>query len=434
MSFADPFAITIFAVTALALLGLPIGHAMIAASILYLWMSGLDMGTAAEQILNGMYSNYIILAVPLFILAAELMNIGSMTDRLMVFCNAFVGRFRGGLAQVNVLQSIIFAGMSGSAIADAAGSGKIMQKLMTADGKYPASYAAALTAATAVIGPIIPPSIPMIVYALISDASIGYLFLGGVVPGLIMAGLQMLLVAIDARRKGFPVEPPTPVRELPGITLRALPALMMPVVLLGGIYTGVTTPTEAAAVAAAYALVISVILYRSVSFADFYESVRSSAHTTASIGMLIAGALVFNYVVTVENIPQHLSVLLANWQLSPTTFLILVNVILLFLGCLLEGTTIILVILPVFIPTAHALGIDLVHFGVMCVVNIMLGLVTPPYGLLLFIMVRIAEVPMRDLVRDVLPFIGTMIVSLIIITFFPETVLWLPHIFGYQGG
>jgi tripartite ATP-independent transporter DctM subunit len=433
MSFADPFAITIFAVTALALLGLPIGHAMIAASILYLWMSGLDMGTAAEQILNGMYSNYIILAVPLFILAAELMNIGSMTDRLMVFCNAFVGRFRGGLAQVNVLQSIIFAGMSGSAIADAAGSGKIMQRLMTADGKYPASYAAALTAATAVIGPIIPPSIPMIVYALVSDASIGYLFLGGVVPGLLMAGMQMVLVAIDARRKGFPVEPPTPIRELPGITLRALPALMMPVVLLGGIYTGVTTPTEAAAVAAAYALVISVVLYRSVSFADFYESVRSSAHTTASIGMLIAGALVFNYVVTVENIPQHLSVLLASWHLSPTTFLILVNVILLFLGCLLEGTTIILVILPVFIPTAHALGIDLVHFGVMCVVNIMLGLVTPPYGLLLFIMVRIAEVPMRDLVRDVLPFIGVMLLSLIIITFFPETVLWLPHLFGYQG-
>jgi tripartite ATP-independent transporter DctM subunit len=434
MSFEHPFAITIFAVTALALLGLPIGHAMIAASILYLWMSGLDMGTAAEQILNGMYSNYIILAVPLFILAAELMNIGSMTDRLMVFCNAFVGRFRGGLAQVNVLQSIIFAGMSGSAIADAAGSGKIMQKLMTADGKYPASYAAALTAATAVIGPIIPPSIPMIVYALISDASIGYLFLGGVIPGLLMAGLQMALVAIDARRKGFPVEPPTPARELPGITFRALPALLMPVVLLGGIYSGVTTPTEAAAVAAAYALVISVALYRSVSFADFYESVRASAHMTASIGMLIAGALVFNYVVTVENIPQELSVVMAAWHLTPTTFLILVNVILLFLGCLLEGTTIILVILPVFLPTAHALGIDVVHFGVVCVVNIMLGLVTPPYGLLLFIMTRIAEVPMRDLVRDVLPFIGTMIITLIIITFVPETVLWLPHLFGYQGG
>ncbi len=232
--------------------------------------------------------------MPLFILAAELMNIGSMTQRLMVFCNAFVGRFRGGLAQVNVLQSIIFAGMSGSAIADAAGSGRMMQNMMTADGKYPASYAAALTAATAVIGPIIPPSIPMIIYALVSDASIGYLFLAGVVPGLVMALFQMILVFVHARTRDFPVEPPTPLRQIPGITIRALPALLMPVVLLGGIYSGVTTPTEAAAVAAAYALVISVVLYRSVSFRDFYNSVLASARTTASIGMLIAGALVFN--------------------------------------------------------------------------------------------------------------------------------------------
>ena len=433
MNFASPFSLCVIAITALALLGLPVGHAMIAGSILYLLLAGLDMGTAAEQFLNGMYTNYIILAVPLFILAAELMNIGSMTDRLMTFCNAFVGRFRGGLAQVNVLQSIIFAGMSGSAIADAAGSGKIMQNMMTADGKYPASYAAALTAVTSVIGPIIPPSIPMIIYALVSDASIGYLFLGGVVPGLLMALFQIILVAYHARSRNFPVEPPTPVRELPLITWRALPALFMPVVLLGGIYSGVTTPTEAAAVAAAYVLLISVLLYRSVSFADFYASVLASARTTASIGMLIAGAMVFNYVVTVENIPHSLSVLLTGWDLSPTQFLILVNIILLLLGCVLEGTTIILVILPVFIPTAQALGIDLVHFGVMCVVNIMLGLVTPPYGLLLFIMVRIANVPLWDIVRDVLPFLYTMIASLVVITFFPEVVLWLPRLFGYSG-
>ncbi len=433
MNLASPFSISIVAITLLAFLGLPVGHAMIAGSILYLWLAGLDMGTAAEQFLNGMYVNYIMLAVPMFILAAELMNIGSMTDRLLTFCNAFVGRFRGGLAQVNVLQSIIFAGMSGSAIADAAGSGKIMQNMMTADNKYPASYAAALTAATAVIGPIIPPSIPMIIYALVSDASIGYLFLAGVVPGLLMAGFQMALVAFDARRRNFPVEPPTPLRELPRVTIRALPALLMPVVLLGGIYSGITTPTEAAAVAAAYALLISVLLYHSVSFADFYRSVLSSARTTASIGMLIAGALVFNYVVTIENIPHSLSMLLTSWDPSPIGFLILVNVILLLLGCILEGTTIILVILPVFIPTAQALGIDLVHFGVMCVVNIMLGLVTPPYGLLLFIMVRIANVPLRDIVRDVLPFLYTMIFSLLVITFFPDTVLWLPRLFGYQG-
>jgi len=433
MSIVSPFSLSVVTMTALAFLGLPIGHAMIAGSILYLALAGLDMGTAAEQFLNGMYSNYIILAVPLFILAAELMNIGSMTDRLVAFCNAVVGRFRGGLAYVNIVQSIIFAGMSGSAIADAAGTGKMMQQMMTKDDKYPASYAAALTAVTAVIGPIIPPSIPMVIYALVSDASIGYLFLGGVVPGLLMALAQMVIVFLDARRKKFPVEEPTPLRELPLVTWRAFPSLMMPVVLLGGIYSGVTTPTEAAAVAAAYALLISVVLYRSVSFADFYRSILASARTTASIGMLIAGALVFNYVVTVENIPQSLSLILRAWDLPPLGFLILVNVILLVLGCVLEGTTILLVVVPVLIPTAEALGVDLVHFGVVVVVNIMLGLITPPYGLLLFIMTRIAEVPLRALVRDTLPFLAAMVVALALITLFPGLVLWLPRAFGYQG-
>lgn len=433
MSLASPFSLSLVAITGLAFLGLPIGHAMIAGSILYLMLSGLDMGTAAEQLLNGMYFNYIILAVPLFILAAELMNIGSMTDRLMAFCNAVVGRFRGGLAHVNILQSIIFAGMSGSAIADAAGTGKMMQQLMTRDQRYPPSYAAALTAATAVIGPIIPPSIPMIIYALVSDASIGYLFLAGVVPGLLMALSQMIIVVFDAHRRGFPVEPPTPLHALPGITWRALPTLMMPVVLLGGIYSGVTTPTEAAAIAAAYALLVSTVLYRSVSLGDFYRSVLSSARTSASIGMLIAGAMVFNYVVTVENIPQALSAFLTARDLSPTGFLIIVNIALLLLGCLLEGTTILLVVVPVLIPTAQALGIDMVHFGVMVVVNIMLGLITPPYGLLLFVMTRIAGVPLRRLVRDVFPFLWAMVGALGLITFFPDLVLWLPRLLGYGG-
>ena len=420
-------------IIALSLFGLPIGHAMIAGSILYLLVAGQDLSIAAEQLLNGMYTNYVILAVPLFILAAELMNIGSMTERLLRFCDALVGRFRGGLAQVNVVQSVIFAGMSGSAIADAAGTGRMMQAMMTKDGKYPPAFAAALTAASAVIGPIIPPSIPMVLYALVSDASIGFLFLGGVVPGLLLGLSQMGIVAATARRRSFPVEEPVPLRALPGITWRALPVILMPVVLLGGIYGGATTPTEAAAVAAAYALAISVILYRSVSFPDLYRSLAYSARTTATIGMLIAGALVFNYVVTIENIPQTLKALLTSWDLSPLAFLILVNVLLLVLGCLLEGTTILLIIVPVLIPTAKALGIDMVHFGVVVVINIMLGLITPPYGLLLFVMKQIAEVPLRDLVRETLPFLWAMIAALALITCFPSLVLWLPRLLGYQG-
>jgi C4-dicarboxylate transporter, DctM subunit len=433
MSIASPFSIAIIVITVLAFLGLPIGHAMIAGSVLYLLLAGQDLGTVAEQLLNGMYTNYIILSVPLFILAAELMNVGSMTDRLLRFCDAVVGRFRGGLAHVNILQSIIFAGMSGSAIADAAGTGKMMQAMMTKDGKYPPSFAAALTAVTAIIGPIIPPSIPMILYALVSDASIGYLFLGGVVPGLLMAFAQMALVVANAKRRNFPVEPPPPLRELPRITWEAFPALMMPVVLLGGIYSGVMTPTEAAAVAAGYALLISIIIYRSVTPRNLYGSLLSSARTSASIGMLIGGALVFNYVVTVENIPEGVRALLAGYELSQTGFLLLVNAILLVLGCVLEGTAILLIVVPVFIPAAQALGIDMVHFGVMVVVNVMLGLVTPPYGLLLFVMTSITGVPLRAIVREVMPFLALMIVALAVITFVPATVLWLPRVFGYEG-
>ncbi len=429
----SPFSLCILAIVTLSLLGLPIGHAMIAGSVFYLLLAGQDLSIAAEQLLNGMYTNYVILAVPLFILAAELMNIGSMTERLLRFCDALVGRFRGGLAQVNIVQSVIFAGMSGSAIADAAGTGRMMQAMMTKDGRYPASFAAALTAVSSVIGPIIPPSIPMVLYALVSDASIGFLFLGGVIPGLLMAGVQMGIVGYTAKTRNFPVEPPIPLRALPGITWHALPALLMPVVLLGGIYGGATTPTEAAAVAAAYALAVSVLLYRSVSLRDFYTSLAYSARTTASIGMLIAGALVFNYVVTIENIPESLKVLLSGWNLTPIGFLLLVNAVLLVLGCLLEGTAILLIVVPVFIPTAKALGIDMVHFGVVVVVNIMLGLITPPYGLLLFIMNTITGVPLRDIVRECMPFLAAMIGALAVITFFPGLVLWLPRLMGYPG-
>lgn len=434
MMLSTAFTLALGLIIVLSLFGLPMGLSMICASVLYLLMRGQDMGIVAEQFLNGMYSNYIMLAVPLFILAAEIMNSGTLSERLLKWCDAVVGRFRGGLAQVNVLQSIVFAGMSGSAVADAAGSGKMMQHMMTQDGKYTPSFAAALTAVTAVIGPIIPPSIPMVLYALIADTSIGYLFLGGVVPGLLMAGVMMIQVAITARVKNFPVEKPVPLRELPKMTWQALPVLFMPIVLMYGIYGGITTPTEAAAVAAFYALVVSIVIYRSVRWPDLYAALLTSAKTTASIGMLIAGALVFNYVVTIENIPNSLSALLLSWDLDPITFLIAVNLILLLLGCLLEGTTILLVIVPVLIPTAAALGIDLVHFGVVVVVNIMLGLVTPPYGMLLFIMTRISGAPMKALVADVMPFLLGLILALLIFTFVPETVLWLPRMFGYGAG
>src|SRR5262245_46288189 len=235
----SPFAISVIAIVVLAAMGLPIGHSMIVASILYLLLAGLDLGTAAEQLLNGLFNSYVLLAIPLFILAADLMNVGTLTDRLLKFCLVLVGRFRGGLGHVNVVSNVIFAGMSGSAIADAVGIGRIIIGMMTKDGKYPIAYAAAITASAAIIGPIIPPSIPMVLYTLLSDASIGYLFLGGVIPGLLLGLSFMVMNTMIARRRGFPVEPPVPLREVPGITISALPALMLPVILLFGIYGGV---------------------------------------------------------------------------------------------------------------------------------------------------------------------------------------------------
>ena len=428
-----PFAWCLLAILMLGLLGLPIGYSMIAGSILYLLLAGQDLGTSAEQILNGLYSSYVLLAVPLFLFSAELMNVSRMTDHLLRFCDMLVGRFRGGLGHINIVQSIIFAGMSGSAIADMAGTGRISILMMTRNNRYTVSYAAAITAASAVIGPIIPPSIPMVLYALISDASVGYLFIGGIIPGLLMALAQMIINTIQAHRHNFPVEPPIPLREWPCITATAMPALLMPVILLGGIYSGIVTPTEAAAVAAAYAFMVAVVWYRNVSMQDTYYAVLNSARSTAAIGMLIAGALVFNYVVTIEQIPETVRGLLSNYDFSAAMFLLWVNVILLVLGCLLEGSTIILVILPIFIPTATALGIDLVHFGVMAVFNIMIGLITPPYGLLLFISSAISGAPLWSIIRDTFPFVVAMLVALAIITFVPETVLWLPRMMGYKG-
>ena len=429
----SPFALCIITIVVLGALGLPIGHSMIVASVFYLLLSGLDLGTAAEQILNGLFNSYVLLAIPLFILAADLMNIGSLTDRLLQFCLVLVGRFRGGLGHVNVVANMIFAGMSGSAIADAVGIGRIIIGMMTKDGRYPVAYAGAITASAAIIGPIIPPSIPMVLYALISDTSIGYLFLGGFVPGVMLGGVFMVMNSIIARRRNYPVEPPIPLGEIPKITLRAFPALMLPVILLFGIYGGVMTPTEGAAAAAFYALLASTLIYRAVTWKQLYGAILTSGRATTSIGMLIAGALVFNYVVTIENVPASLAKVLTGLHPSAGGFLLIVNILLLVLGCLLEGSTILLVIVPIFIPTAKALGIDLVHFGVVVVVNIMIGLLTPPYGLLLFVLANMTKQPLVAIVREAALFILAALMVLGVITLFPDTILWLPRLIGYKG-
>lgn len=429
----DPFLLSMALIVFLSIAGLSVGLAMMCGSFLYLIMKGYDPSIASEQLLQGLYNGYTLLAIPLFILAADIMNIGSLADRLLRFCQALVGRFRGGLGHVNVVSSVIFSGMSGSAVADAVGMGKIIIGLMTRDGKYTASYAAAITAATATIGPIIPPSIPMVLYALVSDQSVGFLFAAGLAPGLLMALVMAVMNYIIARKRGFPTDEAVPISELPRITMQAFPALMLPVILLGGIYSGIVTPTEAAAVAAAYALMISVMLYRSVSFRAFWETLSSGARSAGSIGVLIAGSITFNYVITREDVPNALATWLGSMDLGPTGFLVMVNILILLLGCVLEGGAILLIVVPILIPAVQAMGIDLIHFGVIAVVNSMLGLITPPYGLLLFITANITKQPLGAIVRDIWPFILALLFALGIITFVPDFVLFLPRLLGYQG-
>ena len=433
LAIIDPFIFCIAFIAIFMICGFSIGVAMLCGSIMYLAIGGKDVSIAAETMLQGLYHKYTLLAIPLFILAADIMNIGSIADRLLKFAHALVGRFRGGLGHVNVVSSLIFSGMSGSAIADAVGMGKIIINMMTKDGRYSSSYAAAITAATATIGPIIPPSIPMVMYALVSDASIGYLFAAGILPGLLMALAMGVTNAILARRRNFPVEAPVPVRELPKITLQAFPALMLPVILLGGIYGGVMTPTEAAAVAAFYALIISTVLYRSVRFRDFSNALLKSATSTAAIGMLIAGALAFNYVLVREDIPDAVAILLTQYELTPTTFIFFVIIILTALGCVLEAGPILLVVVPIFVPASEAIGVDLVHLGVVVVVNAMIGLITPPVGMLLFIVSNITKAKMADIVRDILPFVFILMASLLFIALNPDFVLFIPRLLGYLG-
>jgi len=417
----------------LAAIGAPLALSMIVSAIVYLAVKGQDLGLAAEQIIQGLYDSFLILAVPLFIVAANIMNAGTISDRLLQFCVALVGRFRGGLGYVNVVSNMIFAGMSGSAVADAVGLGKIIIGMMVKDNRYSPGYAAAITAAASTIGPIIPPSIPMVMYALVSDTSIGYLFLGGILPGILMGIVLMVLNYRIATQRGFPIEDSVPLSELPGLTKRAFPALMMPVILLFGIYGGATTPTEAAAVAAAYALLLAAFFYRAISFKALYGILAESSRATASVGLVIGGALIFNYIVASENIPALVSKAMKGLDVSPLMFLLAVNVLFLILGCLIDATTIILVIIPLFVPTCRAMGIDMVHFGVVAVVNCMIGLITPPYGVLLFVVNAITGISLKEMISEIWSFIGVLVAALLIMIFVPDVVLFVPRLFGYGG-
>ena len=423
----------IFVLFSMAALGAPVAYAILSGIIVYLGVAGQDLAIAGETMVQRLFDGFLLLAVPLFIVTANIMNAGSISDRLLSFCVAVVGRFRGGLGHVNVMASLIFSGMSGSAVADAAGIGKLVIEMMVKSGRYSRGYAAAITAATATIGPIIPPSIPMVLYALVSNTSIGSLFLAGILPGLIMGAVLIGMNTLISYRRDFGKEEPVPIKKLPLITLKSFPALLMPVILLTCIYSGVTSPTEAAAIAALYAFILAAGFYRALTVKSLYQLFVDSARSSASVALVIGASMILTYVVVKENIPQTLSELLAGAEISPIIFLLLINLLILLVGCILDATVIILVIVPLFIPTCEALGIDLVHFGVLVVVNSMIGLITPPYGMLLFVINAVTDIPLREIIGEIWAFLAVLIFALLIMIFSPNMVLWLPRLFGYQG-
>ena len=413
------------------LLRAPISFGMLAGGVGYLIVKGQDVGLMAEQVLNGLYNSYVLLAVPLFILAASIMNAGAISERLFSMAIALVGHFRGGLAYVNVIVSVIFSGMSGSAIADAAGPGLVSIRMMTEKNRFTPEFAGAITACSSTIGPIIPPSIPMVIYALVSGSSVGALFLGGVMPGFMMAVALMIGIFILGRVHNFPREEKKQLKDLPKILLEGFLPLTLPIVLLGGIYTGVFTPTEAAAVAAMHAILLT-LYYRSMSWKRLWEVLHESLKQSASVTLIVASAFIMNYAIAAEQIPDLVATWFTQHEFSKIQFLLLINLIFLILGCFLDTSTMLLVLVPLLIPSAKAMGVDLVHFGVVVVVNMMIGLVTPPFGMLLFVINALTGTSLKGMIKESLPFMLLLLLSLLIMTLFPQTVLWLPQSMGYN--
>jgi tripartite ATP-independent transporter DctM subunit len=423
----------LFGVFALAgALGAPLGLAMLAAGFAYTMATHQDPGLVVDQTMNGLYNSYLLIAVPLFIFVANVMGASGVIGRLLRCGGAMVGHLPGGLAQVNIVANLIFSGMSGSAMADASGPGLIMARMMTEGGRYPPGFAAATSVAAATIGPLMPTSIPMIFYALIANVSVGALLMGGLVPALMMAGALMLTVALVARRRGFPREPATPWHALPAIVLRALPPLALPGILLGIIYTGIATPTEAAAIAAAYALGLALLVYRSLPWAALHHAITETVRNTAMITLVMAGAFVFNYAIANEGVAARIQQAFLAAHLSPLGFLLATDALMLVLAIFLDEVTILLVIVPLLVPIAQNLGVDLIHFGVVVVLNMMVGLTLPPHGLLLFVMHGLTGTRLGDIFREIPPFTAALIAVVLAVTLVPGLVGTLPRLSGLQ--
>lgn len=423
---------------------MPIPTGMIVACAMYFLVDGLCkgygfgdmvMGNAgqlhliAQKTIEAIFTNGTIVAVPLFVFAANLMNSSTVTDYIFGFCDGLVGRFRGGMAHVNVLCSLVFSGMTGSAIADATGIGTMEIEVMKKQG-YDDPFSCAITAASATIGPIFPPSIPMVVYAMLTGASVGALFMGGMVPGILLALFLCVYIVFIARKRNYPRSEPIALKAYLKFLLKAVWALLTPVILLGCIYSGITTPTEAGAIAGLYTVLVSAIIYKTMGWKELKKVLFDTVKGTGGVTIMIGAASAISFIFAKEG----LGVTIGNWLLtlchSQWSFLILTNVVVLILGMFIDTSVIQLVMIPILWPVAQQLGINVVHFGLVFTFNTMLGLSTPPFGMLLFITSSTSGTPLKDVIKEIMPMILVMLLELLLITFVPNVVLFLPKMFG----
>jgi len=411
----------------LLIIGMPVALSLAGASLVFLLLeSSLPPVVVVHRMINGVDS-FPLLAVPFFILAGSLMNHGGITDRIFAFAKALVGWMRGGLGHVNVGASVLFAGMSGAAVADAGGLGTVEIKAMK-EGGYDGDFAVGITAASSTIGPLIPPSLPLVVYGVVSSTSIGQLFAAGLIPGLLMALSLMAMVAWYARVRGYGRDSGFAWVVLGQTFKRAFLSLLTPVIIVGGILAGLFTPTEAAIAACAYALFLGGVVYRTLDLRRIKAISLDTIETTAIVLLIVASASIFSWILTSNRVTEMVAEGILSYTNNVILVLLLINIVLLIVGFFMEPVAAITILTPIFLPIVVALGVDPVHFGIMMVLNLMLGLLTPPVGMVLYVLARVADIKFESAVSATAPFLIPLVIVLLLITYIPAFSMWLPEL------